>query len=239
LAAGVVPADAQEIRGTVYGAEDLPIADASVVLLDESGQIRRGTLTEPDGSYSLTAPQPGTYTVRVGGLNIETWDSQPLSLVSESSVELDVHLGGGPRLDEFDRRRAEVDGTFLTAQDFEGRAGERFTDILRQVRGVTIVPLPANSAYSTVRLAGANFGRSVGARQRNEPRDDCPPVLFVNGKWWGSLDEAGDQGPDYVLPRDNVAAVEVYTPTQVPQELRTEAEAEWCGVIVVWEKASQ
>ena len=83
---------AQVIRGTVTS-NGAPLVDASVVLLDDEGNIRRGTLSEQNGTYELMCPGPGTYIVRVGGAGISTWNSQPVTVGDGETVELDIPLG--------------------------------------------------------------------------------------------------------------------------------------------------
>ncbi len=243
---------AQTVRGVVRDqATGGPIADASVVLLDDRERVVRGALTEPDGSYLLTAARPGRYTVRVGGAGMPTWDSQALRLDRDQVRELNVMMrrAGSMPLAVFERRRQGLEGIFLTAQDIADRGGGRFTDLFRNLEGVVVVPLPARrgergrfergsrEGFYTIRLFGSRFdAAAVGARQRGERSDDCPPVLFVDGEWWGSLDEAGDRGPDLELLPDELVGIEVYIPAVVPDELNRGLEAERCGVVAVWRR---
>ena len=256
------PLAAQIIRGVVVDANtSQPVADASVVLLDAAGKIQRGTLTEADGTYALVCPREGSYTVRVGGPGLSTWDSPPIRVGKDETVDFEIraHREGAGVIEAFERRRASRDGTFLTAEEIEAKHAERFSEIFRHVAGVNVVPLPANErhqamaadnpnllvdrtrgvieGYFTLRLAGSNYqAMNAGARQRGEAYHDCPPVLWVDGQWWGSLDEAAETGPDFKLLPSDIAAVEVYTPTQVPAELNSGRDAELCGVVSVWRK---
>lgn len=259
------PLDAQTIRGVVIdAATGRPLADASVVLLDKNGDLRRGTLSDVDGSYSIRAPEPGRYTLRVGRSGYITWDSAPVKLGADATVELDLRtqpeggVAGG--LEVFDGRRARGEGMFLTAEEIKERGGSRFTDVLRNTAGVVIVPMPMDTLPMdtvsgrrqqrgqldpegrqtvqrfTVRLQGAPFDlAAVGARHVGERGSDCPPVLYVDGSWWGDIDEAGELGPDPELLPGNLAAIEIYTPSVVPEELEA-GRAYQCGVIVVWRK---
>lgn len=232
---------AQAVRGVVVNAATGdPVADASVVLLDRKGQIRRGTLTEPDGSFSLAIPENDTYTVRVGGAGYNTWDSPPMKLRTDEPGQLDVHLapvgGGTGGMEAFYQRKAMGEGTFLTAQNIQERGGDRFTDVMQHLSGVNVVPLPANRDYFTVRLAGSHTGAErAGVRHRGERSGDCPPQLYVDGSWWGTIDEAGPRGPDFELLPEDLTGIEIYLRSEVPHEFQTGREA-LCGVIVVWRK---
>jgi hypothetical protein len=238
-----LPLNGQAIQGVIVNAaSNQPVADASVVLLDSKGEIRRGTLSEMDGFYTLPIPENGTYSIRVGGAGFLTWDSPPTKLRTDQVMELHVRLTSsqmGADPSDFHRRRNLGRGTFITAADVEERGGERFTDVLRNRRGMVVLPLPRSSGYNTVRLLGSHIGaENAGARQRLEGGSDCPPVLFVDGKWWGSIDEASDMGPDFALLPVTVAAIEVYNKADVPEEFDTGQDAR-CGVIVVWRKAGE
>ncbi len=246
---GAVPLHAQEITGVVMnGATGEPVADASVVLMDSKGKLVRGTLTEPDGSYTLACPKAGTYTLRVGGANLETWDSPPIEVKTDETKNYDVRIGGSGTkgLATFHRRREQhADAVFLGPEEVESKGGNQFTDVLRNVKGVFVVPLPRpdtatvreGTNYWTVRLEGSNFDPvEVGYRQPNEKEEDCPPVLYVDGSWWGNIDKASDRGPDMRLLPDELAAIEIYTPSLVPEELNSGREAEDCGVVSVWRK---
>ena len=76
----------------------------------------------------------------------------------------------------------------LGAQEISGQVIDATSG--QPVAGV--VALRSNRDYLTVRLFGSHVGGiDAGARQELEAASDCPPVLFVDGKWWGSIDEAG------------------------------------------------
>lgn len=257
------PAGAQTITGKVVdAASGRPVADASVVLLDKNGRIQRGTLTESDGAYTIVCPSPGTFKLRVGGPGLTTWDSPELKVGADVTLEYEirVHREGSGVIEAFERRRATHEGIFLTADDIAKRGGNRFTDIFQYVPGLQVVPLPSTErhqavaaddpslqinrakniivGYFTVRITASHYtgGGDAGARQRGEADHDCPPVLWVDGQWWGSIDNASDLGPDSRLVPQDIAAIEVYTPRQLPPELNSGRDAELCGVISVWRK---
>ncbi len=215
--------------------------------MDSKGKLVRGTLTEPDGSYTLVCPKTGTYTLRVGGANLDTWDSPPIAVKTDETVTYDIRIGAaGAGLGIFERRReAHPGAVFLDPEAIANKGGNQFTDVLRNVEGVFVIPLPRpdtatvreGTNYWTVRLEGSNWDASrAGAGDPNVDDDDCPPVLFVDGMWWGSIDKASDRGPDMRLLPQELAAIEIYTPSLVPDELNTGQDAETCGVVAVWRK---
>ena len=265
ISAPVAGLNAQVISGLVLNAANgEPIADASVVLLDKEGAIKRGYLTEADGLYTLICPKPGTYTLRVGGMGFPPWDSPPMKVAKDQTVDFTVRLfpegAAGAGLEGFEVRREKGEGVFLTAQEIRKRGGTRFTDVLIGVKSVRLVDLDRRdappptrgetrderavetertgqaTAYRTVRLAASHTDQEeAGSRQRGESKAECPPVLFVDGKWWGKIDYVGKNGPDYELLPSELIGIEIYTRSFVPQLFFTGRDSD-CGVIVVWTK---
>jgi hypothetical protein len=245
--------DGQTVKGVVRDmANGAPIADASVVLLDSRGRVQRGTLSDPDGSYVLVAPGKGKFKIRVGAAGYITKDSPDLELAENAEEQIDVVLvsddpDAGPP--GFNARMQRDEGEFLTRADIDASGTNVFTELLRYTSGVTIVPLPTRvagdslseegrshldpaSAY-TVRLKATRT--PTGARQRLEATDDCVPVLWVDGLWWGPIDGASDRGPNGKLFPDEIEAVELYNhPSILPALFDSGADAQNCGVVVVW-----
>ena len=212
-----------------------PIADASVVLLDDRGAIQRGTITEPDGSFVLVAPKSGKYQLRVGAAGYSRQDSPEFELEDDQLEEIDVLLvseaGSGPP--GFDTRRSLGKGIFLTKADWDKYGSTGFTGILRFVPGVTIVAL--SNGGSSVRIKPDRG--TAGARQYGEESGDCVPVLWVDGNWWGPIDGASNTGPDNVFLPADLAAIEIYNHASIlPDQFNSGADAQNCGVVVVWRK---
>jgi len=263
------PLAAQTVSGTVkHGGTGEPIADASVVLLDRNGRVQRGTLTEPDGTFSLVAPEKGNYALRIGAMGFVTRDTPPLRIEGDDARPLEILLtpeDESGRLGGFAERMARGEGIFITREDINARSGNRFTDIMRFVPGVSVIPLPEGerlndwtstpgfntdisrrdeadpggvTQFSTIRVkAGQDFrNRNAGAVQRGETANDCAPVLWVDGLWWGSVDEASPRGPDLALLPDDIEAIEIYShPSILPEQFNSGRDA-LCGVVVVWRK---
>jgi hypothetical protein len=260
-----LPTAAQTVQGMVKDmGSGAAIADASVVLLDDRGQIQRGTLSEPDGSFVIQAPGGGRYVLRVGAAGFATKDSPEFEIEGNGTAELTVLLisdaatGGPPG---FDQRRAQGKGIFLTREDIENASANLFTEVLRYVPGVTVVPLPPSAntgrppsiaqttavntqdsvelarggraGYNTVRVKPDRA--TAGVTHIGEGPSDCIPVLYVNGAWWGPIDEASDAGPDGKFVPTDIEAIEIYNhPSVLPQQFNSGREAEECGVVVLW-----
>ena len=145
----IAPLQSQSLVGTVKdGTNGLPIADASVVLMDDDGRIQRGTLTEPDGTYMLSVPDDGSYTLRVGAAGFATQDTPPFSVEGTDEARIDILLQSEDETTTvplgFTQRMARGEGLFITREQIEERSGNLFTDIFQFTPIVRVAPLPAS-----------------------------------------------------------------------------------------------
>ncbi len=252
------PVHAQTIKGFVRDdATGQPIADASIVLIDSKGKIRLGRLSEPNGYYELPLPEPGKYSLRVGAAGYEARDLPPVECKAGQILEIDIPIwtpGAPGGLRGFNERQEKGEGVFITRQDLDEYGASRFTDVMRNISAVDVIPLPDKSIdrsvnpgaagrYATVRITGGNFrtDRLAGLQQRadnvertGDPDTDCPPVLWLDGKWWGSIDEVNAAGPDGLLLPNDIQAIEIYNHPSVLPERFDSGNDSLCGVIVVW-----
>jgi carboxypeptidase family protein len=264
---------AQVLRGTVKdGDTGAPVADASVVLMDEDGKIVRGTLTELDGSFVLEAPESGDFSVRVGAASYVVQDTPQLRIEDGEEGRVDILLqsedrSSGPPMG-FTQRQARGEGMFITRDQVEERSGDQFTDLFQFTPAVKVVPLPlsgrlvgATSVHGqrsslsrrsdallggatqnlTVRIkAGRDFNqRAVGAVQRGEVAEDCIPVLWVDGIWWGDINQASVYGPNGAIAPGDVEAVEIYNHIAIVPEQFNSGRDSMCGVVVVWTRKTE
>lgn len=83
-----LPLAAQTVRGTlVEEAGGGPVGSALVLLLDADGKSRAGALTDASGAFAITAPGPGSYTLRAERIGHASVTSPPLSLRAGETVE--------------------------------------------------------------------------------------------------------------------------------------------------------
>ena len=227
---------AQTIRGKVMDRNtEFGLASASILLMDESGSVKKMALSGPDGSYTIEAPEPGAYTLRVDAAGYNTHNEMPFTAFAGRVLELNIRLWSltelspvvvtaeeepfapGP-LEGFHLRRQQGRGNFLTREDIEVRGAVNFTGLLRNVPSVEVIRM-RTSGRSTIRFKGrVRAGR------------DCPPLLWVDNMKWGAID--GDQGPDPELFPPEIEGIEIYTPANVPPDFSGIGDD--CGVIVVW-----
>jgi len=258
--------DAQTVAGVVKDAgSGTPVVDASVVLLDDKGKIQRGTLTELDGSFTITAPKAGKYSLRVGAAGYNTTDAPQFELKDAQTADIDILLTSATETGPpgFAARRGRGQGEFLTREEIQKAGSGQLTEVLRFVPGVTVVPLPqtgdnatrpptiasqvprenirdsteaargGRAAYNTIRIKPDRA--TAGVRFSGEEAADCVPVLWVDGQWWGPIDEASDGGIDGKFLPTDIEAIEIYNhPSNLPDQFNSGKDAMDCGVVVLW-----
>jgi hypothetical protein len=116
-------------------------------------------------------------------------------------------------LDQFDRRRSNARGTFITRAEILHGNARMGTDAVRGVPGIRLIPS---------RQGGGNvvtMTRGSGART-------CYPSMFVHSTpYSGTLDD---------FTAEDIEALEVYVGiSEIPPELDKNGKG-ICGAIVIW-----
>lgn len=89
--------EAQTVLGTaVDAADERPIAGAFVLLLDAGGVERDRDLTTPQGTFRLTAPAAGHYTLRLQRIGFDDTESERFSLPARGTVSRRIAAGARP-----------------------------------------------------------------------------------------------------------------------------------------------
>lgn len=212
------------VRGRVVEFEtDGPLRGVAVQLSTMiDGELSTVTqLSGPGGDFAFPGVRPGVYVLTAamlgyGGLT-DTLRVEPGSVtemlvpISVSAVELEPVVvmvrqrPVGP-LRGFERRRELEAGIFMDREDLDDADVKEFTDLLRNVPGVRMVPT-------------ASFGYRVRFR------GGCVPELWLDGTLVGMNVDI-----DSFLRIDDLEAVEIYRGTEVPGEFG----ANLCGAIVAW-----
>lgn len=106
------PAAAQTISGTVRETDGGPLISGSFVsLLNASDEAVQADFTAADGAFSLRAPGPGTYRIRVERIGYADWVSEPYELTAGQRLAVTVEIPPNPiRLGDL---RVEVTGSCL------------------------------------------------------------------------------------------------------------------------------
>jgi len=117
-----------------------------------------------------------------------------------------------PRFADFERRRVNGMGTYITRDEIKSRGYTRMGDALRAVKGVRVDCGPVDCAIHMVRsIAG------------------CGPSFYVDGHLARSFAES--------TPITDVQGIEVYRGgAEAPGEFA--GDGAMCGVIVIWTRAA-
>ena len=230
-----------------------PIADASVVLLDNGGAIVQGTISDVGGLYAMPSPGAGLYALRVDGADFKTVVTQSFEVADNQNVSVEVRLSKRTAtelspitvtadapiveplpLREFHRRRERGLGNFLTREEIEQRQPQRFSDALRMLPMIRVVPMPPDADRPFGPRSGRHTVRIRGLSNRIGGYEGCPPVIYLDGIKLGSIDDAEYGGPDLLVFPHDIEGVEVYGPATVPAEYGGSDAG--CGVVVVWKR---
>ena len=199
-----------------------PVGGAQTALLG----TRRQSASDSAGRFTHAGLAAGTYVLQVRAIGygaaswvVELEDSQVLELIFELTptgyMLAPVTVEGRPtlwqqRIQEFERRRREHRGVFITAEQIKTAHAATVGDLLRNVPGVRVVCRAGNCVVQMSRSA----------------RGSCRPDWVVDG--FPATRSATPQ-----LPTVGIVAMEIYrSASETPTELlKSES---MCGVIAIW-----
>jgi hypothetical protein len=110
------------------------------------------------------------------------------------------------------RMRMGGGGKFITLEEIERRKANRLIDLFQTIPGI---------GYTRVR----------GARQIATLRGKCMN-LYIDGFMWHHT-SPDDDISDFVLPEE-IAGIEVHSPTSVPPQFASKIGHRPCGAIMLW-----
>lgn len=214
--------DTVVVTGTVDDLDTgLPVAQATILVTSIGSGTRVATVESDSlGEFLLAVPDEGEYGVRVERLGygdaeetvqLEGPDlSIHVSLVPEAldlePVVVTVRRRRSPWMEEFERRRANGFGSFVTRGDLEKRPHGRVTDALRQIPGLRVVTGSMGDGVLVMR------GR-------------CRPNIYIDG-----VATDPTMSLDLMLRPDDVEGIEVHSAATVPPQFAREG----CGAVLVW-----
>jgi hypothetical protein len=213
------------IAGTTIDAQTgMPIVGASVtiptlsrsVISDDAGHFRHSTLDA--GSYVVQVHAVG-YIPSAKAFDVGTDQSvtHTFQLTTVPPVLTKVVVKGnsasvGRRFEDFDRRRGEGRGQYLTRTEIESRSAINLSDLLQTMRGI--------------RTDCVGFTCRV---ETSRSTHGCPPAYFVDGRLSTTF------GP--TTPVKDIQGLEVYLgPSETPAEYLGPDSG--CGVIGIWTRSS-
>lgn len=229
------------LRGTVKRASGQAVAGALVAV---AGDSTRSARTDAAGRFALGGVPSGTraFDVRAVGLApmnvvldlrsgairdtaiVLEKPAQPLQAVNVTTRTSNIDRG------EFDRRRHESAGYFMTAEDIAKTSPSNIADLFRRVPSVRVGMMPVNGRGSRANIPTlqAMMINSAGKTQQ------CIPNFFLNGAPYLVDDNhTFAELMDLVNPED-IKGLEVYRPgTPMPPQF-DRSSLTGCGSIVIW-----
>jgi carboxypeptidase family protein/TonB-dependent receptor-like protein len=219
LAASAHAQGSASVTGLVLDRQSqLPIVGALVRVLT-SGQETR---SDSGGRFRQADIPPGLHLVQVRAVGYSS-AALPVVLARDSAMDFRVELEllryelptvlvegqrGGARARDFEYRRAQGVGEFITAEEIERRQSRTLAELLRSVAGIQV---SCRTTSCDVRM----------------PRG-CRPEYFLDG-----FPATFATGPDF--PLTGIGGIEVYkTQNETPPEFQRLNAT--CGAIVIWSK---
>ncbi len=256
LGAGVPVRDTIVSRGVLSGrvlqSDGIPVGRAVVALLG----TRDSAVTNSDGHFVLRTAMPGTYMVSVRGLGLRperfvaTLAAQPtrdlvISMDRPVPVLATVTTTSDPaRASQtgFEKRRAMGIGQFLTYDQIQSKHAAAFTELLRTVAGISVMPTSLQPGGMTTGNRGPGSCVSYFV-------DGVPQLQLMEH----TVDNRaiGPESPDNLIDVSQVGAIEVYSASERPAEFqgtqehamlpgapipRVGLDRQQCALVVVWSR---
>ncbi len=221
---GQVAGSSATVSGWVVEHETgTPLVGAGVTLgsVGEGERVVETQVSGPEGAFFFLEVPAGRYELGVTLLGYADLQDT-LDVEADTDLEVTLPLSVSPvplepvvvvvrrrpvgPLAGFERRRQSSRGTFLAREDIESANPQEFTDLLRTLPGIRLVPT-------------ATFGNRVYFR------GGCTPDLWLDGAHVGSTVDI-----DSFLRPEDLEAVEIYRGPDLPGEFGSNL----CGAIVAW-----
>lgn len=213
------------ISGVVLTSDSSPIPFARVALIgsgavaSSDGEGRFHITSAPEGRHELYVRKIG-FSPRIVPVRVRSGDTLALRLHLERLEPLElqtieVSAPVHPMLRGFETRRALGIGTFLRHDDILKMQPRSVTDVLRRIPGLQIRPLPGP------------HGTNLSVVQRGQR---CPVMFFLNGSPFPILETP----ITHYVTVEELVAVEVYSPSELPAQFNSSAGAARCGVVGLW-----
>lgn len=209
-------------QGPISGARITHAGDGRVVTSDSFGFYRFHDLAAGIVRFNVRAPgyPPTTFSVALTNGERMERDIELDSILDPAAtaqaqelpaVEVEATAPLGRRYMDFERRRSQGRGQYLTRAEIEAMGASTLQDAVRAMRGVN---LDCSGTRCSIRMARAPMR--------------CPPEYIV--------DERVDNMFGPTVPVRDIEALEVYTgPAEVPGEFAGRNAG--CGVVVIWTRS--
>jgi hypothetical protein len=215
LLAGGGPAGAQMVMGRVVeeGTEQ-PIAAVTIELTDTSGLRRGSAVSDTAGSFSVMAPQPGRYRLRVTHVAYAAVQTRMFDAAAGQQVELELRMHATAVPLEPLRVVGQSDFNAGWLQEYYDRAA------ITRRSGIGRVFFRDEVEREHVPFASAFLIYLM-------PRGNCRPTLFVDG-----LEVQDARHLDTLMRPDIIEGVELYNSAAfLPQKYANRGH---CAIALFW-----
>jgi len=151
-------AAAQTVSGTVRaGGGAGPLPQTTIVLTTEDGTLVRGVVTGDDGAYTLRAPAPGRYRVKVRRIGFSPDSSAVLVLASGSSASFSPTLR--PYATRLASMKVRATGSCVASGSAGGATVRLWNDVEAALTATAIATQPSGDTHLAFMLR--RFARTV------------------------------------------------------------------------------
>ena len=233
FACAALPVRAQMVRGRIVDdATGTAVAGAVVVLRDTRNAVIWRTTSGSTGVFLLQSRSAGSYTITVTHVGFVPYTSMPVPLnqneIAQVTVRLSTaiplkplvvharHTVAPGKLADFERRRRQGVGHFITRAEIDRRPMATVSTLLRRVPRIILERVPPDLALGGGDQYVIAFP-GVGVRP-------CVASVYVDG---AHVEQSVDQWLDPYL----LAGIEIYPSVAFsPAEYRRAN----CGVVLFW-----
>src|SRR6185312_872171 len=214
------------IRGTVLDAHNQPVVGATVDVDGVDAEVR----TNAEGRFVLPGVPTGSRTIAVRTIGYAPLfqaitalpdDPNSIQVTMVATALASVNVTGRQNVShlqmDFEQRRREGFGTFKDS-----------TEIMKSTSIRSVFQGIPSLVITGVDVTSFSLFTPVQSMSGNNPAAGCPANIYIDG-------QLADTGVLISLPKDQIAAIEVY----IRQEF---APAQYlllsnnCGVVLVWTK---
>ncbi|MCZ6915858.1 MAG: carboxypeptidase-like regulatory domain-containing protein [Gemmatimonadetes bacterium] len=228
------------ISGAVTDTAGRRIANASVRIIGTQYTVRANLFGEfaitglPPGAMHLTAQVVGYHPTKA---QVRLEPGQALELSDDAlrmrpvATELDpvtveaVRPTSRRNLREFERRRSNTTGSFVTRDEFEAYEPRETVDVLRRMRGIRV---RSGGDFNLPWVITSSRGARTGGGSLSD--GTCFPIIFMDRQYIGNT---GNVAVGNAIPIEQVEAIEFYSSIAgLPPEFNRRGAT--CGVLVFW-----
>jgi hypothetical protein len=228
--------DVGTVQGNVTASDGGPLALAQISVIGTKVATRSDSL----GAFQFVRVAAGLRVIQVARMGYQTI-LMPIHVQAAETAHVRVVLAMAgvalepievkaapapfsPAMRGFEERRARASGHFFRREEIVRMQPRLFTDVLRRVPGVQLIP--SRGPFETGEAV--RMSRTIGVMGASS----CPVLYYINGS---PFPVTGDIPIDHYIVPEDVAAIEIYSGmSQIPAQFNSSSHNARCGVIVIW-----